>query len=89
MALFLTGSNTETDSEDQDGCGDQRQCGSDPGADGADRDAGVEVPANEIEVRLVAIDVGGFAAAAVVLLSRSVGVAGRPFWCPTGAGRSA
>ena len=68
--------------EDQDVRGDQRQCGPDPGVDGADRDAGAEVPAVEIEVRLVVVDSGGSAAAATVLLSRSVGVAGRPFCRP-------
>jgi hypothetical protein len=43
----------------------------------------------EIEVLLVAIDPGRLAAATVVLLSRSVGVAGGPFWCPACAGWSA
>src|ERR1035441_7728530 len=57
----------------------QRQCGPDAGVDGVDRDAGAEVPAIEIEILLVVIDAGGPAAAAIVLLSRSVRVAGRPF----------
>jgi hypothetical protein len=43
----------------------------------------------EIAVLLVAIDAGRFASAAIVLLSRSVGVVRRPFWGSTGAGRSA
>src|SRR5664280_2334991 len=67
--------------------GDQRQCGADPGVDGSDRDAGAEVPAVEIEVLLVVVDAGGSAAAATVLLSRSVGVAGRSFSGPAGSGR--
>ncbi len=41
----------------------------------------------EIHVLLVVIDAGGAAAAATVLLSRSVGVAGRSFSGPAGAGR--
>ena len=56
--------------------------------DGADRDVGAEVPAIEIDVLLVVVDIGGFAAAATVLLSRSVGVAGRSFSSSAGAGRS-
>jgi IS4 transposase len=57
--------------------------------DGSDRDAGAEVPAIEIEVLLVIIDAGRTAAAAAVLLPRSVGVAGRSFSGPAGTGRSA
>ena len=72
--------------ENQDVCGDQRQCGPDPGVDGADRDAGAEVPAVEIEVLLVVIDAGGSAAAATVLLSRSVGVVGRSISGPAAFG---
>ncbi len=79
----------EADVEDQDVCGDQRQCCPDPGVDGADRDAGAEVPAVEIEVLLVVVESGGAAAAATVLLSRSVRVAGRSFSCPAGSGRGA
>ena len=79
----------ETNIENQDVRGDERQCGPDPGVDRSDRDAGAEVPAVEIEVLLVVIDAGGFAAAATVLLSRSVGVAGRSFSGPAGSGRSA
>jgi hypothetical protein len=54
----------------------QRQCGQDPSVDGVDRDAGAEVPAVEIVVLLVIIDAGRSAAAATLLLSRSVGVVG-------------
>jgi hypothetical protein len=67
----------EADVEDQDVCGDQRQCGQDADVDGSNRDAGAEVPPIEIEVRVVVVDPGRSAAAATVLLSRSV--AGRPF----------
>jgi Domain of unknown function (DUF4372) len=62
--------------QDQDFCGDQRQRGPNPGVDGVDRDAGAEVPAVEIVVLLVLIDAVSSAAAATVLLSRSVGVVG-------------
>ena len=55
--------------------------------DGVDRDAGAEVPAVEIPVFLVVVDTGGSAAAAIVLLSRSVGMAGRSFSGPAGSGR--
>ena len=57
--------------------------------DGADRDAGVEVPAIEIDVLVVVVDAGRIAAATTVLLSGSVGVAGRSFSGPAGAGRGA
>src|ERR1017187_8048096 len=77
------------DAEDQDICGDQRQRGPDAGVDGSDRDAGAEVPAIEIAVLLVVVDAGGAAAAATVLLSRSVGLAGRSFSGPAGTGRGA
>ena len=79
----------EADLQNQDVCGNQRQCGEDPSLDGADRDAGAEVPAVEITVFLVVVDTGGPAAAAIVLLSRSVGVAGRSFSGPAGPGRGA
>ena len=59
----------ETNTENQDVRGDQRQCGPDPGVDRFDRDAGAEIPAVEIEVRLVIIDAGRFVAATTVLLS--------------------
>lgn len=59
----------EANVEDQDVCGDQRQCGQDAGMDSADCDAGVEVPAVEIEVLLVVVDSGRATAAAIVLLS--------------------
>ncbi len=59
--------------QNQDVCGNQRQCGEDPSLDGADRDAGAEVPAVEITVFLVVVDSGGFAAAAIVLLVYRVG----------------
>ena len=79
----------EADAEDQDLRGDQRQCRPDTGLDSFDRDAGTEVPAVEIEVFLVVVDAGGAAAAATVLLSRSVGLAGRSFSGPAGTGRGA
>ena len=58
----------ETELEDQDVCGDQRQRGQDPGVDGVDRHLGAEVPAIEIDVQLVAIESGRAAAPAIVLL---------------------
>src|SRR5260370_35411074 len=76
----------EADAEDQDVCGDQRQRGPDPGVDGANRHAGAEVSAAEIDVLLVAVESGRAAAAATVLLSRSMGVAGRPFSGSPGTG---
>ena len=79
----------EADAEGQDFRGDQRQCGEDAGLDGADRDAGAQVSAVEIEVLLVVIDAGRSAAATTVLLSRSVGVAGRSFSGSAGPGRCA
>ncbi len=79
----------EANIENQDVCGDQRQCGPDPGVDRSDRNAGAEVFAVEIEVLLVVIDAGRSAAATTVLLSGSVGVAGRSFSGPAGAGRGA
>ena len=66
----------ETDAEDQDVCGDQRQRGPDPGVDGADRHTGAEVPAVEIDVFLVVVESGGATAPATVLLPRSVCMAG-------------
>src|ERR1019366_711414 len=69
--------------------GDQRQRGSDPGGDGADRHAGSQVPAVEIDVSVVVVASGRAAAAATVLLSRSVGVAGRSISGPAGSGRRA
>ena len=77
----------EADIENQDVCGDQRECGPDPGVDRFDCDAGAKVPAVEIEVLLVVIDAGGIAAAATVFLSRFVGMAGRSISGPAGAGR--
>src|SRR5205085_11548988 len=79
----------ETDIENQDVCGDERQCGPDSGVDCSDRDAGAEVFAVEIEVLLVVINAGGSAAATTVLLSGSVAVVGRSFSGPAGAGRGA
>ena len=79
----------ETDSEDQDVCGNQRQCGSDASMDGVDRDAGIEVPTIEIKVCLVVVDSGGFAATTIVLLAGSVGLAERSISGSTGAGRRA
>src|SRR2546425_13122057 len=76
----------ETDAEDQDVCGDQRQRGPDPGVDGADRHAGAEVSAVEIDVLLVVVKSGRAAAATTVLLPRSVCVARRSFSGPAGAG---
>ena len=67
----------------------QRECGPDPRVDGADRDAGAEVPAIEIDVFLVVIDPGRVAAATTVLLSRSVAVAGRSISGSAGSGRRA
>ena len=61
-----------------------RTTGADPS-----RVAGDEVPAIEIEVLLVVIDAGGAAAAAIVLLSRPIRVAGRPFSGSAGVGRGA
>ena len=62
--------------QDQDFCRHQRQCGPDSGVDGVDRDAGAEVPADEIVILLVIVNAGSSVAAATVLLSRSVGVVG-------------
>ena len=62
--------------QDQDFCRHQRQCGPDPSVDGVDRDAGAEVPADEIVILLVIVNAGSPAASATVLLSRSVGVVG-------------
>src|SRR5438874_397892 len=78
----------ETNKENQDVRRDQRQCRADTGLDGFDRDAGIEVPAIEIKVLLVVVDAGGFAATTTVLLSGSVGLAGRSVSGPTGSGRS-
>ena len=75
----------EANAEDQDVCGDQRQRGPDPGVDGIDRHARAEVPAIEIEVQLVIVEFGRAAAAAIVLLPRSVDVAGRSVSGPAGA----
>ena len=66
--------------------GDQRQCGEDAGLDSADRNAGAQVSAVEIEVLLVAVESGGAAAAATVLLPRSVHMAGRSVSGSSGAG---
>ena len=57
--------------------------------DRADRDAGAEVPAIEIDVFVVVVDVGRIAAATTVLLSRSVGMAGRSISGSTSVGRGA
>jgi hypothetical protein len=48
LASGIVFQGAEADIKDQDVCGDQRQCGPNPGVDGVDRDAGAEVPAVEI-----------------------------------------
>ena len=53
--------------------------------DGIDRHAGAEVSAIEIEVQLVVVEFGRAATAAIVLLPRSVDVAGRSVSDPAGA----
>ena len=55
--------------------------------DRSDCDAGAEVPAVEIDMVMVVVESGGATAAATVLLSRSVGVAGRSFSGSASAGR--
>src|SRR5258708_24464088 len=87
MAGGIVFQGAEANIENQDVRGDERQCGPDPGVDRSDRDAGAEVPAVEIEVLLVVVESGGAVAAATVLLSRSMGVAGRSFPGPTGSRR--
>ena len=57
--------------------------------DGADRDAGAEVPAIEIDVLLVVVDARRIVAATTVLLSGSVGMAGQSISGSTGVGRGA
>ena len=57
--------------------GHQRQCGQDADLDGADRHADPEVPADEIQLRLVAFQSGGTAAPATVHFQRLVGMAQR------------
>ena len=53
----------------------QRPCGQDADMDGADRHAHFEVPANEIQLRLVAFQSGRSAAPAAFHLQRLVGMA--------------
>ena len=55
--------------------------------DGADRDAGAEVPAIEIDVLVVVVDASRFVAATTVLLSRPVGMAERSISGSAGVGR--
>src|SRR5262249_32458328 len=76
----------EADLEDPDLRGDQRQRSADPGVDRADCDAGVEIPAIEIDVLLVAVDSGSPVTATVVPLPGSVGLAGRSVSGPAGTG---
>ena len=87
MELCFQGA--EANVEDQNLRGDQRQCGQDAGVDGTNCDAGAEVPAIEIDILLVVVDADGVAAAAILLLPRSVGVAERSVCGRAGAGRSA
>src|SRR5664280_248792 len=55
--------------------GHQRQCGQDANLDGADRHADLEVPADEVQLWLVAVQSCGSAAPATVHLQGLVGVA--------------
>ena len=55
--------------------GYQRQCGQNPDLDGADRHADLEVPADEVQFRLVAFQSGRAAAPATVYLQGLMGMA--------------
>ena len=66
---------SETGLEDQDLRGHHRECRTDSDLDGVDRHADPEIPANEIQLRLVAIQSGRYAAPTVVHLQRLVGMA--------------
>src|SRR5665213_3043152 len=72
----------KADVEDQDVCVDQREGGPDSGLDDADRNAGAEVPAVEIDVLGVTIESGCAAAATNVLLPGPLGGLDNPFQAP-------
>src|ERR1019366_1762597 len=65
----------ETDSESEVVPGHQRQCGQDADLDCFDRHADLEVPADEVQLWLVALQSCGSAAPATVHIQRFVGVA--------------
>src|ERR1019366_3849697 len=75
----------ETDSESEVVPGHQRQCGQDPDLDGADRHADPEVPADEVQLWLVAPQSGTAAAPATVHLQGLVGGANQPAGGPPAA----
>src|ERR1017187_2693675 len=66
---------TETNSKSKVVPGHQRQCSQDADMDGVNRHVDPEVPADEIQLRLVAFQSGRSAAPAVVHLQRLVGMA--------------
>ena len=66
---------TETNSKSEVVPGHQRQCSQDADMDGINRHADPEVPANEIQLRLVAFQSGRSAAPTAVHLQRLVGMA--------------
>ena len=70
----------------QDICGHQQQCAACADLDRVDRDADIEIPADEITVRLVLIQPGRLVAPATLRLPR-FGPVDRPsLRGPTGAG---
>jgi hypothetical protein len=66
---------TETNSKSEVVPGHQRQCSQDADMDGINRHADPEVPANEIQLRLVAFQSGRSATPTAVHLQRLVGMA--------------
>ena len=65
----------EAVTEDQNLRGHQRECGTDANLDGADRHADLEIPPDEVQLWLVAVQSCGSAAPATVHLQGLVGVA--------------
>src|SRR5450759_1194315 len=65
----------QTKFEGEDFPGHQRQCRQDADLDSVDRHADFEVPADEVQLRLVAFQSGGAAAAATVYFPGFVGLA--------------
>ena len=68
----------ETESQDQDLCGDKCQCSEDPDMDGTDRHADPEIPSAKVTVQLVFVELGVLIEDESVYPPGPVGMAGQP-----------
>lgn len=64
----------QTESEDQDLCGNLSKCASDPDLDSIDRSIDSEVPEVPVSVSVVAVEPGGDAALQLVYLQGFMGM---------------